>query len=95
MELLLLLLLLKMAEGGLKPGMTGLVTNVGTPGKAVGMVALMHAGKLGWTNVLPADNAVMRASFGPSSQVFVKVGNRTFKGIRDGDGPQGGPFFRA
>lgn len=84
-----------MGGGGLKPGMTGLVTNAGSIGKTVGMVAIMHAGKLGWTNVLPADNMAMRTSFGPGSQVFVKVGNRTFKGVRDGDGPQGGPFFRA
>lgn len=93
MELLLLLLLLKMGGGGLKPGMTGLVT-VG--GKNIGMAAIMHAGKLGWTNVLPAENMTMRTAFPlPGARIVIKSGSKTFHAVRDGDGPQGGPFFRA
>lgn len=89
----------------LKPGMTGLLavpvpalpgfSPQGKSAKSVGMVALQHFGALGWTNVLPAENNTVRQAFANGARVIIRSGNQEFHAVADGDGPQGGKFFRA
>jgi hypothetical protein len=89
----------------LKPGMTGLLavpvppapgfSPHGQSSKPVGMVAIQHFGVLGWTNVQPSENATVRAGFSNGARVVIRSGNAEFHAMADGDGPQGGKFFRA
>jgi hypothetical protein len=89
----------------LKPGMTGLLqikvppppgSPPGAGGlKDVGMVAIQHAGQLGWTNVQPAENARVRAAVPNGARVTIFSGSTAFHAVANGDGPQGGKFFRA
>lgn len=81
------------------PGMSGILvgSSVVLPNGfgTIGMACVFSGSVLGWTNVLPESNAKMRAVFRPGDVIVIKVGNDQYHAIRDGDGPQGGPFFRA
>lgn len=75
---------------------------VGVP---YGFVAVRTAaGVLGWTNVQSKDNHKLRTAFPQGSRATFVVGadpslgafvGTRFAGVRDGDGMNGGPFFRA
>lgn len=79
----------------LKPGMTGILNGT----KQYGMVVLNQGGILGWTNVQPADNARIRSEFPNGARVSILLGalgsGKNAKAVANGDGLQGGRFFRA
>lgn len=79
----------------LQPGMTGLLNGT----KLFGMVVLRQNGVLGWTNVQPSDNQRVRSEFPNGTRTFIRPGpedkGTIFHVVADGDGIQGGRFFRA